>query len=1202
MIYMANNDKKQSLVNVSTMPKSKGKSNYEKALEHYNLQGKSAVQVGKRFNYAPTYSIKRKNGLVEKKKVSIDNPNYLDRVREYLVKRWKNDTQEYSGVYNMTYKLYNSRTKKMESKMTKISVKGTKDYILLEALAEFNKRIKEYRDKYPENDSYTFDENAVSLVPIPYGMGIIVEKQRVETSVSGGQRKVGKNGVRRNMPMRDAFSFFKFSDDKQVWNTNQGKCVFDYLIWKFKGEVGFIRALGKKEDSNEKAEEFLNELFKGNELEEQNPIVQGVSIGQLEKFCDKFSMPMYAYDKTDNLIEYYKCKKAIEKTEQGGRLTLSGGKGALIFTCFDNHFEPVEDKTKRDSMVARATKEVGDGFKSNDVGNKKKKETEKEKKLIVAPTEEEFKELTNDKPDYLSVQNKWALDFFKENDGKLPFPITSKNLYVNDATIERITYDDKIILTKPIDLMVERFYEENTTEGYSGGSTLSITNHIWEQMYPFKFLDATFMSQPNQQVAEALNAENVKYRTHLGRTTEYYDAEMIRDMIQDGKAIAVDITKCYCDAIYNQREKFMVFKGKEVMEAYDKKHLTLGLYFVETDDMTLLHQSNWYSKAILDLAKKENIDFKIVRQIRCVDEDWNWEKVVIDDEGNEVSRVSLDNSNLFKNWCDSVIELTEQDEDFTLTKNVINSITGYLGKTYTKTKEVSLSKNLEEVWTDWLVPKVQNNPNLNVYLNTIESGEDKVYLYGTEKKEKNLSNGLPMYIQLLDWSNMALYNLGKDVGGEVIYRKTDCIVSIGGKIPKNKLEKKICSYSRRFGKYHLEDIEKVLHFNFDLLMNTNRSVETPVLDDEWIDYNQFKSSNDWKDIIKMAIEKGGMMVSGRAGTGKSYIIQEGITAGLLPEDEESRITLTNRAAININGKTIHTAMAIDKFDRTNTKTLNHLKAIPIFVVDEISMLNAMLWNKLMILKEATKAIFIILGDHRQCPPIEGGKEVDYFNHPYSKRLVNNNRCELTQPQRYNGKLWRWLEDFYEKGLVYNDIKRRSLSLEDILYKKNITFRNITRCRINDLCMEHFIKEKNYRALPIYEKCLNEYGADAYIYKGLPVMAIKRNDKMGIFNSEEFWVKEFSSSEQTITLYRDGDENGETLVVLDKEFHLHFVVNYAATTHKSQGATIKKDINIFDWSFMMENRKIGYTAVSRAKNCEQITICDRIVIDGRLSGI
>jgi hypothetical protein len=198
---------------------------------------------------------------------------------------------------------------------------------------------------------------------------------------------------------------------------------------------------------------------------------------------------------------------------------------------------------------------------------------------------------------------------------------------------------------------------------------------------------------------------------------------MIKDYLIKGKAVAVDITKCYCDCLYNQREKFIVFKGKEIVEEYDGETLTLGLYFVETDDMNLFHQSNWYSKAIIDLASKEHIPFKITRQIRCVDEDWCWEKVEKDDDGKEISKVSLDNSNLFKNWCDSVIELTEQDEDFTLTKDVINSITGYLGKTSSKTKEVGLSKNLEEVWTDWLVPEVEKVPNLNVYINEIKSVE-----------------------------------------------------------------------------------------------------------------------------------------------------------------------------------------------------------------------------------------------------------------------------------------------------------------------------------------------------------------------------------------------------------------------------------------------------------------------------------------------
>jgi len=1186
-IYMEKIQKKQSSSIIIGMGKKKGKTDLEKALAYYKVSDKTLVnqatsigiQVGNR-------EIKRQDGSVETKKVKPTNDAnsyYANKVREQIVKKWKNATQEYYGTYNMFYKLYDKKTKKMVDVVNKITARGTKDTLLIDALAKYNERVAQYQEDYPENDSYVLSEDAVSLIPITSGSGIIVENQRVESSVSGGQRVVGKKGIKRNMKMRDAFNHFKISDDKQDWNTNQGRCVFDYLIWKYKEVSGFKKVLGK---SREQADEWLNQMFKSDDENEQDPITQGVSVQQLEKFCDFFNINMYAFDKTDNLIEYYKCKYSVDGKK------VSSGREALIYVVYDEHFYPVEEKGERKSKQGKASA-TGNHIASADIETFTGEGKEKEAKEVIAPTEEEYNELKEGKPDYLAVQNKWALDYFKKNKGKIPFPIDARSIYVNDATIESIIYDDKIVLTKPINQYVKRFYDENTDIGFQGQSSLSVTNYIWEQMYPFKIAKAPFLSQPNQQVADALNAEKVKWRTHLGRTSEAYDPTEIKDMLQNGKAIAVDITKCYCDAIYNQREKFIVFKGKEIVDAYDGDPLTLGLYFVETDDMSLFHQSNWYSKAIIDLAEKEMIEYKITRQIRCVDEDWYWEKVEKDADGNEVSKITLDNDNLFKNWCDIVIELTEQDEDFTLTKDVINYITGYLGKTYLKTKEVGLSKNLEELWTDWLVPEVQDNPNLNVYLNTIESDGDKVYLYGVEKMTKNLSNGLPMYIQLLDWSNIALYNLGKDVGGEIIYRKTDCIVSKGGKIPEDKLADDVCCYSERFGKYHIEDTEKALHFNYNLLMNTNRQVEPPPLEDDWKDYKQFKSSDDWEGIIKMAIEKGGMLVAGRPGTGKSYVIGKGVEAKLLPETAESRLAFTNKASRNINGTTIHKAMAINKEDKTNSKTLEHLKTIPIFVIDEISMINANLWNKLMVLKKTTGAIFILLGDYRQCPPIESGKEINYFTHPYTKRLVNYNRCELTKPQRYDMKLWKWLEDFYERGYEGDGICKKKLSIENILYRKNICYCNKTRRKINDLCMDYFKKQKTFIVLEVPENCKNEYADKAFIYKGLPVMAVANNKDMEIINTEEFWVEEVSSSESKMILYQDED-NSEKLVVEFKDFHKYFVVNYAATTHKSQGATITKEINIFDWNYMVEDRRIGYTAVSRGKTCKQVVICSKIL--------
>lgn len=1178
---METNQKKTSTNNIGMS--NKKLTDYEKALRHYGITGKTPNQVATWMRYTPTQTLKNiKTGITRIVGVPKESSKYSNKVEEELVNRWKNDSQiQVKQSFTFYGKRISKETGKLEKVRFKILAEGTRANVKFNALELFNeKRLNFQADSKGWWEEFEMEEEGDAPIEIP--KGIIVEDQRVESSVSGGQRKVGIKGAKRHMRMRNALSYFKFGDDNQEWDTKQGRCVFDYLIHTYKDTKGFIKPLGR---SKEQAYEFLNELFKDTDnIDEKDPLTQGVSISQLEKFCDKFGVNMYAYDKTDNLIEYYKCKKV--------------GRGeALIFIVYDDHFYPVEDIKERNSKKGKAVN--GDTYKSNDIetfDNKKDNAGQKTLKTIIAPTQEEFKKLKEDNDDYISIQNKWILDYIKNNNNTITFPIDARNIKVDEATIEVMIYDNKIVLSKPIEPSIQKYYGDK----YQGQNELSIVYNIWDSMYPFTINKAPFLSQTNQQVAEALNVDGVKYRTHLGRVNEEITPETIRQLLQNNEAVAVDITKCYCDAIYNQRDKFIIFSGKEVVENYDGKPLTLGLYFVETDDMTLFHQSNWYSRTIIQLAEKEGIYFEIKRQIRCVDEDWYWRKVETDDDGNEKVTISLNNKTLFKDYIDKVIELTKQVEDFTITnedddafnvtKLVINSLSGILGKTQTKTKQVGLSVSLNEIWSDWLVPEVKSNPNYNPYLNEIKSGEDKVYLYGTELKTNNLSNGLPMYIQILDWSNEALYQLGKDIGGEIVYRKTDCIVSIGGIIPTDKLVNYPCYYTETFGKYHTEKLKKAINFNYELVMNTNRKVELPPLYDTWNTYD-FKSSNEWEDIIKTAKERGGMLISGRAGTGKSYIIHKGVETGLLPESPETRLAFTNRASRNIGGTTINKAMAINANNKTNSKTLQHLKSIgDVFIVDEISMINSFLWNKLMILKQVTGATFILIGDHRQCPPIETGKEIDYFNHPYVKQLVNYNRCELTEPQRYDMKLWNWLEDLYEKGIEGDEICKKKLNINNILYRKNICYLNNTRMYINRLC-NNYLRQRDrrlYFVIPVPDGCKNEYADNVYIYKELPVMAVANNKDYNVINSEEFWVKDFSVVEDYIIMYRD-ENNDDTIKIKINDFHKYFVVNYAATTHKSQGATITKEINIFDWNMMTNDLRIAYTAVSRAKTCEQVTI-------------
>ena len=1153
----------------------------DKAISYFNLRGKTVSKQATQLGISITVNFKGKDGIMKPTKLKPSNdPNsaYANKVREQIIKKWKEAKQEYLGTYNMFFKRYNDRSKKLDDVVVKINVRGTRDMIDTIARQEYEERTERYQQEYPDNDSYEFAEDPISLIPITSGSGIIVENKRVESTSRGGQRTIGIKGNKRHIKMRDALPL-KFAGEKYEWDTNQGKCVYDYLIWKFKDVSGFKKVLG---GTREKAEEYLTSLFTDDENE--NPLEDGVSTAQLEVFSDIFNINMYAFDRNDDLIQTNKCRKAMN----GGRT----GRGVLCFVVFDNHFYPVEDDVEIKSKVHRTiddkTKPI---YTSTDIENFAG-ECKRKSRELICPTEEEFerlKHLSAIRRDYLSVQNQFAFKWIKENGDSVPFPISSKNIKVREATIDSLIFDDKVVMTKPPDKYVKRFYEleyRDTENQYQGEVLQDVMKYIWNNKYPFDIMNAPFLSQPNDQVRQVLSQSGVKWRTHLGMTTNKYSPEEIKTMLLEGKAKAFDICRCYCDALYNQQEPFIVFKGKEVMEKYDGLPLTLGLYFVITDDMTLFHQSNWYSPSIIRLAKENHIHFTIVRQIRCVDEKWNWCKTEEDASGNEVKRWELSNDKLFKDWIDEVVELTEQDEDFTLTKNVINCITGYLGKTDTSYKSVGLAKNTEEMFYEFLVPELEANPTSEPYWSEIQSDTDKMYLFGFEKRERKLSNGLPMYIQILDWSNMALFKLSKAVGGEVIYRKTDCIVSIGGKLPRQPKTK---SYTDTFGKYRKEDTEKALLFNYELQMNDRRRLESPELENDWIDY-PFKSSEEWESIIKTAIEKGGMLVSGRAGTGKSYIIGKGIEAGLLDEDPETRMSFTNRASRNIKGTTIHKNMAINKNDKTNNKTLTHLKKYKVFVIDEISMINASLWNKLMVLKKTTGAVFILLGDYRQCPPIEDGREIDYFVHPYAKRLTNYNRCELTVPQRYDEKLWKWLEDFYEEGIEGDTIEKKKPNIIDILTRRNIVYLNKTRTKINVLCMAKVSKARE-KVLELEctdkDRKANEKAEDALIYDGLPIMAIANNKDFEIINSEEFVIDRFDDN----NIYVNGiDDDREELVVPLGLFHKNFVVNYAATTHKSQGATYTQGINVWDWNWMRDDRRIGYTAISRGKSTEQVWIC------------
>ena len=99
------------------------------------------------------------------------------------------------------------------------------------------------------------------------------------------------------------------------------------------------------------------------------------------------------------------------------------------------------------------------------------------------------------------------------------------------------------------------------------------------------------------------------------------------------------------------------------------------------------------------------------------------------------------------------------------------------------------------------------------------------------------------------------------------------------------------------------------------------------------------------------------------------------------------------------------------------------------------------------------------------------------------------------------------------------------------------------------------------------------------------MCITNNTKMGLINSDDYIVIDYDDDNIMVQLDICGEENIINIPIVD--FHNLFVMNYVATTHKSQGATYTNNIYLFDWCKLIEDRRIAYTAISRGTALSKI---------------
>lgn len=820
----------------------------------------------------------------------------------------------------------------------------------------------------------------------------------------------------------------------------------------------------------------------------------------------------------------------------------NGREVAFVFELKNKHIYPVFDKTYIKSIVEKNTTELCKVV--SDLSD------EKEFKRKIKPIVEFDNECVERNINYAIKQ-------------MIKHKIMSydKKITMTNGILSNFILDDKLYLSQPC-IHEKDKHEQEAIKKYCADKGIEYQGQV-PQLFTKEYLKAfTEKSYFNKRVEKALFTDNVKDRVHFGIChQEFYKLFQYKDNLK-----CWDIIKCYKSIMMNPIEDWYIIDYHHTVQDTDKMQGS-GLYFIESDDSTLFHGNNWYSSAILEYARMNSIRFSIRAYI-------------------PVRTISKDS--ILK-----VIETIEEDiKDKATQKLVINCIFGYLGQTKYKQVHLNVDSDINKVWGG--LKKCPKKSDF--YFHTYHAEKCDYYAYGEQQTVMMKSNNLPMAIQIQDQANIKLHQMIKKMGGTCIYRKTDMAVCYSKEFkPQKDFDDKVIGGHRSEKLPDEETLmyEKSIH---------NRHVEF-YHEHPWKQM-KYKVSDDYQAIIDEAFKRKGLMLIGRAGTGKTYISKQ-----LIKQLEENKIghaklAFTNKASRNLDGQTIHTFLGLNGEDRLTDKSWikKRGKNLQVVIVDEISMISAILWKHLEEFKRATGCIFILLGDSRQLAPVcdSAGKDFDWFNHPSVKYLANYTKCELSEMSvngRYDKVLWDFLEDittgeWTDKTKDKMDT-RETIRIKDLITRTNISYTNKTRKWINHLVQEELTKNKDYKFMR-YEGNDDDYQQNAKLFVGCKLLLNTTPTIKGIGKplKKNELVTVTEMNKETFKVQAECDDNEYEFDY--GAFHRVFILGYCITYHKSQGDTIKGEVNIFDVEFVqwMGERKPLYTALSRATCLEHIHVMKR----------
>ena len=485
-------------------------------------------------------------------------------------------------------------------------------------------------------------------------------------------------------------------------------------------------------------------------------------------------------------------------------------------------------------------------------------------------------------------------------------------------------------------------------------------------------------------------------------------------------------------------------------------------------------------------------------------------------------------------------------------KAAVNSLIGTLGKTMHSITTSHFTQARDEAGHFSLYHKAECIPI-----------EEDLYMMYSSAERKIAETSITLYQMVIDMEIVELHMLTeivKENGGEVIALMTDCVSYVGEKFDLSPYRWGDNEKYQYEDKYITRETQRMAHY-----------VRTETFNNEDFKYNEIAdvTDNDFSPLVNQILKSDqGCMIDARAGTGKTYLVNE-----IKKELDKQGIPYESLAPTNKACRLLgEKAMTIHKFSnkiRKNNKPLNVIKYI---FIDEVSMMKSYFYHFFIMIQKQHDIKFILSGDARQVKPVLDCYQGNHFSSYALYHLVDGNRINLTKCRRSDDKL-------FNLSLDCNKIDTTQFKTDKLIWN-HLCFTNEARKRINAQMMKEHIKMKNVNdtVYPL-KKDKDCQSQDVSLCRGMPVISRVNNGKYDVSSNETFTINKIIHGEVYLV-----NEYSEVNIDLS-EFQKVFNVAFAITADKSQGSTFHDPYKIHEWNLMDKHRR--YTAVTRGTKIENL---------------